>query len=138
MGILTACLLLGANLFKRRHLAAPKHLVLVWGGGGGRKSNVHEKPKKILAHLQGHSAMADGPPCAFVIAELFHLGNPFLALLQHFVALHPEVVMDNLQLRKTHEQPCHMLQTATHCHSKTSGAENNGGMRYVLITRNFA
>ena len=48
--------------------------------------------------------MADGAPSALVIAELFHLGNPLLALLQHFMALHPEVVMDNLGAKAMPEQ----------------------------------
>ena len=58
--------------------------------------------------------MADGAPSALVIAELFHLGNPLLALLQHFMALHPEVVMDNLGAKAMPEQLRHVLHSRSH------------------------
>ena len=72
------------------------------------------KKKNLPAHLQSQSAMADGAPSALVVAELFHLGNPLLALLQHFMALHPEVVMDNLGAKGMHEQLRHVLHSCSH------------------------
>lgn len=77
-------------------------------------ANACSKKKDLPAHLQSHSAMADGAPSALVIAELFHLGNPLLTLLQHFMALHPEVVMDNLGAKAMPEQPHHLLHSRSH------------------------
>ena len=65
------------------------------------------------ADLESESAVADGAPRALVAAELLHLGDPLLALLQHLVPLHPEVVLDHLHITHARQQLCTSPRSGT-------------------------